>query len=72
MLDYRLEDRSESVLGKSKTSKCIRVLVVVVVVRAAAAARYLRHAKSTYMASYIFKVLEILIPKTPPCVGPYS
>ena len=32
MLDYRLEDRSESVLGKSKTSKCIRVLVVVVVV----------------------------------------
>ena len=49
MLEYRLEDRSESVLGKSKTSKCIRVLVVVVVVRAAAAARYLRHAKSTYM-----------------------
>ena len=32
VLEYRLEDRSESVLGKSKTSKCIRVLVVVVVV----------------------------------------
>ena len=30
-----------------------------VVVRAAAAARYLRHAKSTYMASYIFKVLDL-------------
>ena len=30
------------------------LVVVVVIVRAAAAARHLRHAKSTYMVSYIF------------------
>ena len=55
----RVRGSAGSVRGGSGTSKCIRRLVVDVVVRAAAAARYLRHAKSTYMASYIFKVLDL-------------
>ena len=43
----------------AEPASVLDVLVVVVVVRAAAAARYLRHAKSTYMASYIFKILDL-------------
>ena len=72
LIGYRLEDRPYRIREESGTSKCIRNLVVVVVVRAAAAARYMyrRHAKSTYMDSYIFFFLKVLIhvPKTPPCV----
>ena len=44
----------------AEPASVLDVLVVVVVgVRAAAAAQYLRHAKSTYMASYIFKILDL-------------
>ena len=56
MIGYRLEDRPDLVREESGTSKCIRRLMVKVVVRVEAAARYRRHAKSTYMASYVFKV----------------
>ena len=56
LIGYRLEDRPDRIREESGTSKCIRLLVVLVVKRAAAIARYLRHAKSTYMDSYVYKV----------------